>query len=78
LIYADRLYFFTEYYITPALLELVRKENPDTAMFFEVTPFGQKQLDALSDIILPYSVGRDTGALIYTIAPENANFEQCR
>ncbi len=49
----------------PALLELVRKEDPDIAMFFEVTPSGQQQLDSLNDI-LPYSAGRDTGALIYT------------
>jgi endonuclease/exonuclease/phosphatase (EEP) superfamily protein YafD len=49
----------------PALLELVRKEDPDIAMFFEVTPPGQQQLDTLNDI-LPYSAGRDTGALIYT------------
>jgi endonuclease/exonuclease/phosphatase (EEP) superfamily protein YafD len=49
----------------PALLELVRKEDPDIAMFFEVTPSGQQQLDTLNDI-LPYSAGRDTGAIIYT------------
>ncbi len=49
----------------PELLELVRKENPDIAMFFEVTAAGQQQLDTLQDI-LPYSAGRDTGALIYT------------
>jgi endonuclease/exonuclease/phosphatase (EEP) superfamily protein YafD len=49
----------------PALLELVRTENPDIAMFYEVNATGQKYLDTLSDI-LPYSVGRGTGAQIYT------------
>jgi endonuclease/exonuclease/phosphatase (EEP) superfamily protein YafD len=49
----------------PSVVELVRKENPDIAMFFEVTPAGQKQLDTLYDI-LPFSAGRDTGAIIYT------------
>jgi endonuclease/exonuclease/phosphatase (EEP) superfamily protein YafD len=49
----------------PALLELIRKENPDIAMFYEVTVAGQKQLDTLNDI-LPYSVGKAPGVMIYT------------
>jgi endonuclease/exonuclease/phosphatase (EEP) superfamily protein YafD len=62
-IFSSNTWIYNQNY--PLLLELVRKENPDVAIFFEVTPSGQKQLDDLSDI-LPYSVGRDTGALIYT------------
>jgi endonuclease/exonuclease/phosphatase (EEP) superfamily protein YafD len=49
----------------PAILELVRKENPDIAMFYEVTTPGQQQLDTLNDV-LPFSVGRNTQAVIYT------------
>jgi endonuclease/exonuclease/phosphatase (EEP) superfamily protein YafD len=49
----------------PALLELVRQENPDIAMFYEVTAPGQQQLDTLNDI-LPFSVGRDSQAVVYT------------
>jgi endonuclease/exonuclease/phosphatase (EEP) superfamily protein YafD len=48
-----------------ALLELVRKENPDIAMFYEVTPQGQQQLDTLNDI-LPFAIGRNSQATIYT------------
>jgi endonuclease/exonuclease/phosphatase (EEP) superfamily protein YafD len=62
-VFSSNTWIYNQNY--PALLELVRKENPDIAMFFEVTPAGQRELDALNDI-LPYSVGRDTGALIYT------------
>jgi endonuclease/exonuclease/phosphatase (EEP) superfamily protein YafD len=49
----------------PMLLELIRKENPDIAMFYEVTAAGQQQLDTLNDI-LPFSVGRNTEVLVYT------------
>jgi endonuclease/exonuclease/phosphatase (EEP) superfamily protein YafD len=49
----------------PAILELVRKENPDIAMFYEVTAPGQQQLDTLNDI-LPFSVGRNSQAVVYT------------
>jgi endonuclease/exonuclease/phosphatase (EEP) superfamily protein YafD len=49
----------------PALLDLIRKENPDIAMFYEMTPAGQQQLDTLKDI-LPCSVGRNTENLICT------------
>jgi endonuclease/exonuclease/phosphatase (EEP) superfamily protein YafD len=49
----------------PMLLELIRKENPDIAMFYEVTAPGQQQLDTLNDI-LPFSIGRNTEALVYT------------
>jgi endonuclease/exonuclease/phosphatase (EEP) superfamily protein YafD len=49
----------------PAILELVRKENPDIAMFYEVTTPGQQQLDTLNDV-LPFSVGRNTQAVVYT------------
>jgi endonuclease/exonuclease/phosphatase (EEP) superfamily protein YafD len=49
----------------PALLELVRKENPDIAMFYEVTTPGQQQLDTLNDI-LPFTVGRYSQAVVYT------------
>ncbi len=49
----------------PALLELVRKEDPDIAMFYEVTTPGQQQLDTLNDI-LPFAVGRHSQAVIYT------------
>jgi endonuclease/exonuclease/phosphatase (EEP) superfamily protein YafD len=49
----------------PAVLDLVRKENPDIAMFYEVNQDSQKQLDTLNDI-LPYTVGKNTGAVIYT------------
>jgi endonuclease/exonuclease/phosphatase (EEP) superfamily protein YafD len=49
----------------PAIIELVRKEKPDIAMFYEVTAAGRDQLDTLHDI-LPNSAGRDNGALIYT------------
>jgi endonuclease/exonuclease/phosphatase (EEP) superfamily protein YafD len=49
----------------PKVIELVRKENPDIAMFYEVSAAGQMQLDTLNDI-LPNSAGRDSGAIIYT------------
>jgi endonuclease/exonuclease/phosphatase (EEP) superfamily protein YafD len=49
----------------PDLLALVRQENPDIAMFYEVTAPGQQLLNTLNDI-LPFSVGRDTSAVIYT------------
>jgi endonuclease/exonuclease/phosphatase (EEP) superfamily protein YafD len=49
----------------PTLLELVRKENPDIAMFYEVTTPGQQQLDTLNDI-LPFAVGRNSQAVVYT------------
>ncbi len=49
----------------PLLLELIRKENPDIAMFYEVTVPGQQQLDTLNDI-LPFAVGRNSQSVIYT------------
>ena len=49
----------------PAILALVRKENPDIAMFYEVTASGQQQLDTLTDL-LPFSVGRNTQAVVFT------------
>jgi endonuclease/exonuclease/phosphatase (EEP) superfamily protein YafD len=49
----------------PDIIALVRKENPDIAMFYEVTAPGRDQLDTLNDI-LPNSAGRDSGAIIYT------------
>jgi endonuclease/exonuclease/phosphatase (EEP) superfamily protein YafD len=62
-VFSSNTWIYNQNY--PELIELVRKEKPDVAMFFEVTPSGQNQLDTLNDI-LPHSVGRDTGALIYT------------
>jgi endonuclease/exonuclease/phosphatase (EEP) superfamily protein YafD len=49
----------------PSLLELVRKESPDIAMFYEVTTPGQQQLDTLNNI-LPFAVGRNSQSVVYT------------
>jgi endonuclease/exonuclease/phosphatase (EEP) superfamily protein YafD len=68
-VFSSNIWAYNQNY--PLLLDIIRKENPDIAMFYEVTAPGQQQLDTLNDI-LPFSVGRNTEVLIYTKLSLNA------
>jgi endonuclease/exonuclease/phosphatase (EEP) superfamily protein YafD len=51
-----------------AAIALAREEKPNIAVFMEVSPIWQNQLDSLQDI-LPYATGSGTGNMIYSDRP---------